>query len=207
MLKKYNSLIMEIEYCVSELKQYPIDVSPLKYASTQENLGDLYYECANIEQNAENYRNAAASYGEALKVFTSQRKTVEIAEVQFKLGVLFAKFAENNIGSRIENFDKSVRAFEEALSVYNADEYREKRIKTQSRIGLVYQEIARMQSRTENYGKAIKLFGQILDKYDLADSPRMHCYALVDVDPSALKVSVYKHDGELYDTVTLDGKR
>ena len=107
---------LAIQACHQALKVRTLELFPMDYATTQNNLGAAYGTLANVEDKAENCRKAIEACEEALLIRTLERYPMDYAETQSTLGSAYRTLARaKNLSA---NCRRAKQAFGRAIEVW-----------------------------------------------------------------------------------------
>lgn len=118
----YRSLALEA--FEEALTVYTLEDFPVLYAVAYNNLGNIYFMLAEVEDEVENYGKAIKAYEEALKVHTSERSPRQYADTKNNLGNVYGALAEVEDKDKIENCcTNAIEAYKEALKIYTLEKF------------------------------------------------------------------------------------
>jgi tetratricopeptide (TPR) repeat protein len=127
LIRKANSLLSsgEFEEAINEYEEILKAVSPknlpVKYATTQNNLGIAYVNLAGVRDKESNIEKAINAYQEALKIYTVDRYPINYATTQNNLGNAYRNLA--GVRDKESNLENAINAYQEALKIRTVDRY------------------------------------------------------------------------------------
>ncbi|MBI5928419.1 MAG: hypothetical protein HY862_03880 [Chloroflexi bacterium] len=133
---------------------------PLAYAKIQYELGNLYFDLAQVEAPTVNFRLAREAYEAALIYCTPELSLVDYVLIQNSLGNLYILLAE--IEATLENLRRAVQAFEAALQHINPQTSGGVYAAAQINRGHIYTLLAEIQDRDHYLNLALSAYDQAL---------------------------------------------
>ncbi|MCT7954257.1 CHAT domain-containing protein [Laspinema palackyanum] len=147
-----NQEIAVVGYEIS-LTVFTREQAPERWASLQNNLGNVYLNCIQREPR-QNLELAFNCYQAALEVFTPNTFLEKWAETQNNLGNAYLNRIQ---GEKRQNLELAITCYQDALRVYTQDAFPEKWAGTQNNLGTAYNN--RIQGeRGQNLELAISYF-------------------------------------------------
>jgi tetratricopeptide (TPR) repeat protein len=155
------------------LEIYTFDKYPYNYATTQNNLGNVYGALSEIKDKVNNCKRAINAYNEALKVHTFGKYPYDYAMAQNNLGATYYELSL--VEGKADNCRKAIDACNQALRVYTFDEYPYDYAMAQNNLGTAYQELSLVDDETEykvdNCKNAINAYNEALRVYTFDKYP------------------------------------
>ncbi|OKH57878.1 CHAT domain-containing protein, partial [Scytonema sp. HK-05] len=141
------------------LQEHTRDRFPMKWAMTQNNLGNAYRNRIRGER-AENLEIAISCYTQALQEYTRDRFPIEWAGTQNNLGNAYSVRIR---GERAENLELAISCYTQALQERTRDRFPIDWAMTQNNLGAAYRNRIRGE-RAENLEIAISCYTQALQE-------------------------------------------
>ncbi len=140
---------------------------PLLYAGLQRDMGDFYFNWAELENQVENYSSSAASYQQALTVWTFKDDPIQYGETQNRLARTYAKLSE------LKNPEvycrKAIQAYEEALPTGEAEDSSPRVSLIQEGLGDMFQKLAKIEGNIDLCQKALLAYEKASAVFDNAN--------------------------------------
>ena len=146
---------------------------PFMYATTKNNLGNVYGTLAKVEDKDRNCLKAIEAFTKALKIRTLKDRPLDYASTQNNLGVTYKILAEakDNNKDIKENCLNAIKAFEEALKVRTIEDHPFDFAMIHNNLGTAYGTLAEVEDKKENCLNAIKEFEEALKVFTQKDFP------------------------------------
>ena len=148
------------------LQVYTFESSPLEYAVTCLNLGNIWSDWPTGDRSA-NLHHGIACFGEALRVLASGNAPLDYAATQNNLGVAYHKLLKNKPSINVQEI---LGCFQEALRFRHPKTSPWDYATTQYNLGNLYLDLS-CSDRDPNVRKAIACFREALRFRTLAKSP------------------------------------
>ncbi|MGB3205678.1 MAG: tetratricopeptide repeat protein, partial [Crinalium sp.] len=139
-----DNLQLSIEAYQAALRYRPAKDDPLKYASTQNNLGTAYWHLAqqvNQPLCVQLLQQAIASYTEALNYYNPKEEPLNWAMIQNNLGTTYWNLAQYEQSTTF--LELAIKAYHQALKYRRADLAPSACAATQNNLGTAYWHIAK----------------------------------------------------------------
>ena len=127
LIRKADSLerLGDFEDAINEYEEILKVISPknlpVEYATTQNNLGNAYWNLAGIRDKESNLEKAINAYQEALKIRTLEKYPIDYAMTQNNLGTAYSDLA--GVRDTESNLEKAFNAYQEALKIYTVEKH------------------------------------------------------------------------------------
>jgi tetratricopeptide (TPR) repeat protein len=139
-----DNLQLSIEAYQTALRYRPAKDDPLKYASTQNNLGTAYWHLAQqVDQqlSVQMLQQAIASYSEALNYYNPKEEPLNWAMIQNNLGTTYWNLAQYEQSTTF--LELAIKAYHQALKYRRSDLAPAACAATQNNLGTAYWHIAK----------------------------------------------------------------
>ncbi|AFZ11142.1 hypothetical protein Cri9333_0142 [Crinalium epipsammum PCC 9333] len=139
-----DNLQLSIEAYQAALRYRPAEDDPLKYASTQNNLGTAYWHLAQqVDQQlcVQLLQQAIASYTEAFNYYNPKEEPLNWAMIQNNLGTTYWNLAQYEQSTTF--LELAIKAYHQALKYRRADLAPAACAATQNNLGTAYWHIAK----------------------------------------------------------------
>ena len=171
-LEKALFMKIAIKAFEESLKVRTLELFPMDYAMTQNNLGNAYRTLSKVEGKAENCRKAIKAFEESLKVRTLEHFPIQYATTQNNLGIAYGTLSE--VEGKAENIKKAIKVFEESLRVYILVHFQIQHAATQNNLGNAYGILAGAENKAENCKKAKKASEEALKIFTEKEFPEVY---------------------------------
>ncbi len=154
-----NNLQLSIESYQAALQYRPAKADPLKYASTQNNLGTAYWHLAQqVDQKlgVQLLQQAIASYTEALNYYNPKEEPLNWGMIQNNLGTTYWNLAQYEQSTTF--LELAIKAYHQALKYRRSDLAAAACAATQNNLGTAYWHIAK------HYQDAPEVWRQYLEQ-------------------------------------------
>ena len=144
-----DNLQLSIEAYLAALRYRPAEDDPLKYASTQNNLGTAYWHLAQqVDQKlgVQLLQQAIASYTEALNYYNPKEEPLNWAMIQNNLGTTYWNLAQYEQSTTF--LELAIKAYHQALKYRRSDIAPAACAATQNNLGTAYWHIAKYHQDT-----------------------------------------------------------
>src|SRR3974377_150196 len=155
-----RALLLAIERYNRLVQLSPRDRVPLRWASSQNDLGNVLLALGQRESGAARFKEATTAYLEALKEWTQQSAAPEWAPTQNNLGVAFWILGERESGT--DQLKGAVAAFRNVLKEWTRDRMPHDWAITQNNLGNALMRLGERESGTGQLEEAIAAFREAL---------------------------------------------
>ena len=129
-----NSILMEAVAAYRDaLQEWPRERVPLRWATTQNNLGNALSTLGERENGTERLEQAVAAYRDALQEWTRERVPLQWAMTQNNLGTSLSKLGERENGT--ERLEEAVTTYRDALQEWTREQVPLDWARTQNNLG------------------------------------------------------------------------
>ena len=158
-----------VDAYVQALEEYTREGAPLRWAGTQNNLGNVFLALSERERGPERLEQAIGAYAQALEVFTREGAPLRWAGTQNNLGNAFLALGERERGP--ERMEQAVDAYAQALEVFTRDDEPLRWAGTQNNLGNALQALGEREHSPARLEQAIGAYAQALEMYTRERTP------------------------------------
>ena len=149
-IERYNRLVNLI----------PRDQMPLRWASSQNDLGNVLLALGQRESETARLQDATIAYLEALKEWTQERAPLDWATAQNNLGLTFLALGERESGTN--RLEAAATAFRNVLKEWTRDRTPNDWAITQNNLGITLMQLGERESGSGQLEEAIVAFREAL---------------------------------------------
>ncbi|MDW7726244.1 MAG: tetratricopeptide repeat protein [Candidatus Methanoperedens sp.] len=145
---------------------------PDEYVLTQNNLGYIYQNLAQVEDEEENLKKAINAYRKSLGISTKDNNLIDRGQTYNDIGDAYRDLA--GLTDKIENLEKAINAYKETLKMRPVDTFPIEYATIQNNLGIAYRMMAEERDVEPNLKKAFDAHYQALMIFNAEKYPTGH---------------------------------
>lgn len=152
---------------------------PDEYVLTQNNLGYIYQNLAQVQDEEANLKKAINAYHKSLGISTGDYNIIDRAQTYNDIGDAYRDLA--GLTNKLENLEKAINAYQETLKMRSVDTYPIEYATIQNNLGVAYRMMAEVKDPEPNLKKAFDYHYQALRIYNDEKYPAGYATAQNDL--------------------------